>query len=460
MDKARSAVPVWIMPLSRVFDSFDPGRERFDVVIIDEASQADITALVALYMGRQVAVVGDHQQVSPLDVGRDLGSLDSLIAQHLADIPSSHLYDGKTSIYDLARQSFGSTIPLMEHFRCVPEIIEFSNGLSYNWTIKPLRDGANAVVGPPTVEFYVSAVQAQQRRNRKEALWIAALLQACIEQPAYSDSTFGVISLVGEEQAIEIETLLHRELPPSEIHKRQIVCGNAARFQGNERNVIFLSMVDAPSGDGPLALRSQDLFKQRFNVAASRARDQLWLVHSLDPGTDLQPADLRRRLIEHVRDPGRHLRELSREQARTESEFEREVLRALVAKNYRVRSQIHVGYYRIDMIVENSAGKKVAIECDGERFIRSRRFLPTWPGKKNPGAPGFDLHQDPVEQEWYREPDRTLDEVMNELSRLGVDPLGPADSLITVAAMELKEAVIRRAFEIANERRVKWSPFP
>jgi hypothetical protein len=31
-----------------------------------------------------------------------------------------------------------------------------------------------------------------------------------------------------------------------------------------------------------------DMFKKRFNVAASRARDQMWVVHSLDPSVDLK----------------------------------------------------------------------------------------------------------------------------------------------------------------------------
>ena len=45
---ARRAVPVWIMPLGRVYESFDPRETKFDVVIIDEASQSDVTALAAL----------------------------------------------------------------------------------------------------------------------------------------------------------------------------------------------------------------------------------------------------------------------------------------------------------------------------------------------------------------------------------------------------------------------------
>jgi len=41
MTLARGAVPVWIMPLSEAAEAFDPRTTRFDVVVIDEASQCD-----------------------------------------------------------------------------------------------------------------------------------------------------------------------------------------------------------------------------------------------------------------------------------------------------------------------------------------------------------------------------------------------------------------------------------
>src|SRR6266436_3680115 len=138
MSECRSAVPVWVMPLSRVVENFDPRVTRFDVLIIDEASQSDVMALVALYLGKTVLVVGDHEQVSPSAVGQDLGIIQNLIFQYLPGIPNSDLYDGQISIYDLARQSFGGATCLVEHFRCVPEIIQFSNLISYDYRIKPL----------------------------------------------------------------------------------------------------------------------------------------------------------------------------------------------------------------------------------------------------------------------------------------------------------------------------------
>jgi len=68
------------------------------------------------------------------------------------------------------------------------------------------------------------------------------------------------------------------------------------------------------------------IFKKRFNVAASRARDQMWVVHSLNYETDLKPGDYRRRLIEHAVDPEAWERELERQVAqidpRSQSPFD------------------------------------------------------------------------------------------------------------------------------------------
>src|SRR5260370_29690599 len=119
MSECRSAVPVWVMPLSRVVENFDPRTTRFDVVIIDEASQSDVMALVALYLGKTVLLAGDHEQVSPSAVGQDLGIIQNLIFQYLPGIPNSDLYDGQMSIYDLVRQSLSSTPCLVGPFPCV-----------------------------------------------------------------------------------------------------------------------------------------------------------------------------------------------------------------------------------------------------------------------------------------------------------------------------------------------------
>ncbi|HLL53028.1 MAG TPA: DEAD/DEAH box helicase, partial [Myxococcaceae bacterium] len=275
MNECKDAVPVWVMPLAQVVENFDAGM-RFDVVIIDEASQSDVMALIALYFARRAVVVGDHEQVSPSAVGEQIEVVGHLIDEHLDGVPNGILYNGTTSVYDLARQSFGGMVCLTEHFRCVPEIIEFSNQLSYDGRIKPLRESGTSKL-EPLLTHRVEG-HASDKVNTTEAMAVATLLAAALEREEYKDKTFGVISLVGEEQALEIERLLREHLHPAELERRRILCGNAAQFQGDERDVMFLSMVDSPQG-GPLTLREQNMFKQRFNVAVSRAKDQLWVVH-------------------------------------------------------------------------------------------------------------------------------------------------------------------------------------
>lgn len=366
MTRAAEAVPVWVMPLSRVVHSFDPARPPFDVVIIDEASQMDVLGLIAIFLGKKVVVVGDHEQVSPLAVGQDVDATSKLIAEHLAGIPNAHLYDGRQSVYDLARQSFGGSIRLVEHFRCVPQIIEFSNWLSYAGEIKPLREAADSQLLPHIVAHHVPGAVAHEHVNRSEALEVASLVVAATQEPAYRGKSFGVVSLVGDDQAELIDSELRRRMSPEERAKRRLVCGNSSQFQGDERDVMWLSMVDAPAGS-PLRLRNDQSFQQRYNVAASRARDQMWVVYSLDPFVDLKPEDLRRRLIEHALDPNARSRALQPERERVESELEKQVLQRLRARGYHVRPQWQVGHYLIDLVVFG-AGKRLAVECDGDRY--------------------------------------------------------------------------------------------
>jgi len=369
MRKCADAVPVWIMPISMVAESFDPQSTKFDVVIIDEASQADINALIPLYMGRQIIVVGDHEQVTPLGVGKDQTMLENLRKSMLKDIPNAHLYDNMSSIYDLARQSFGEGVRLVEHFRCVPQIISFSNTLSYEGKIRPLREADSSNLKPACVPYRVNGIR-EGDKNPIEAQQIVALIKAMIQHDAYKGKTIGVISMLGESQAILIQSLIHKEIPSVEIEDRRIQAGISGEFQGDERDVIFLSMVDSAADTNPLRATGDGAFEQtkkRYNVAVSRARDQLWVVHSFDPDLHLKATDLRYRLLQHVRDPDSSLRNFDEEVARTESPFEREVLKRLTGAGFRVRTQIQVGFFRIDMVVEGE-GKRLAVECDGDRY--------------------------------------------------------------------------------------------
>ena len=369
MKMCADAVPVWIMPISIVAESFDPTTTRFDVVIIDEASQADLNALIPLYLGKQIIVVGDHEQVTPLGVGKGQTILDNLRKSMLQDIPNAHLFDNMSSIYDIARQSFGDAIRLVEHFRCVPEIIGFSNQLSYEGKIKPLRESNSTDIKPACVAKRVDGIR-EGDVNKGEARQIIDLISAMIRHPKYAGKTIGIVSMLGDSQALMIQSMLHKEIPEIEIAKRRIQAGISGEFQGDERDIMFLSMVDSASSEGPLRATGEgafELIKKRYNVAASRAKDQMWVMHSFDPDLHLKPNDLRFKLLQHVREPLASLRAFNQEVGKTESPFEREVLKRLTNAGYRVKSQWQVGYYRIDMVVEGG-GKRLAVECDGDRY--------------------------------------------------------------------------------------------
>ena len=82
------------------------------------------------------------------------------------------------------------------------------------------------------------------------------------------------------------------------MEERSIVCGDAYAFQGDERDVMFLSMVSDNESVGKSSLTKKE-FKQRFNVAVSRAKDQYWLFHSADINAFRNKECLRYRLLSY-----------------------------------------------------------------------------------------------------------------------------------------------------------------
>lgn len=55
MSECQKAVPAWIMPMSKAISTLDPKENKFDIVIVDEASQSDISSLAVLYMAKKLS---------------------------------------------------------------------------------------------------------------------------------------------------------------------------------------------------------------------------------------------------------------------------------------------------------------------------------------------------------------------------------------------------------------------
>jgi very-short-patch-repair endonuclease len=252
-------------------------------------------------------------------------------------------------------------------------------------------------------------------------------MKACMEQSEYAGKTFGVISLLGADQARYIETLISQDedIDAKEIEERRILCGDSSNFQGDERDVIFLSIVDSPSDPAtPLSLQGfgvQDSTRKRYNVAASRARDQLWVIHSLDHNVNLKAGDIRKDLIEYALNPSSITIQQAEVTARADSEFEVQVAMKLKTCGYHIVQQWEVGAYRIDMVAV-CGDKKIAIECDGDRYHSS------------PSQVRNDMERQTILErigwtfirirgsEYFRQPEKTIEQVVTELKTLGIQP--------------------------------------
>ncbi len=394
LDKCRNAIPAWIMPLYRIFETVSPEPEMFDVLIVDEASQCGPDALLLLYLAKKIIIVGDDQQISPEAVGINQGDVDQLIRQHLADIEHADAFGVTSSLFDHGAIRYGNRIVLREHFRCMPEIIRFSNDLCYKTApLIPLRQYPPCRLRPVVTHYVQEGYREggpSRAFNRPEAEAVVRAVVACCADPHYEGKTMGIISLQGNAQARLIETMLLEELEATEIEERRIICGDAYSFQGDERDVMFLSMIAAPNARiGPLTKESD---KRRFNVAASRARDQMWLFHSVKL-EELSQRCLRYELLRYCQNPttqhitceGLNIDELrieARETAKRnrgkpprpfESWFELDVFLHIVGKGYRVIPQYRVAGYRIDLVVEGTVAR-LAVECDGDEFHGIERY--------------------------------------------------------------------------------------
>lgn len=137
-DAARG-VPCWILPEWRVAEQLPSELGIFDLVVVDEASQSDITVFPILLRGKKVLIVGDDKQVSPTVIGIEERQVAQLRATFLTDLPFANQMDPATSLYELGGMVFpGKATMLREHFRCVEPIIRFSSRF-YGKPLLPLR---------------------------------------------------------------------------------------------------------------------------------------------------------------------------------------------------------------------------------------------------------------------------------------------------------------------------------
>lgn len=423
MTSAAGAVPCWIMSHAKVSESMPADIGSFDLVIVDEASQSDLWALPAVLRGKKILVVGDDKQVSPDGGFIAAQRIQELRDRFLADQPFKEEMTPEKSLYDLAARVFAAhQVMLREHFRCVPPIIAYSNRTFYKGAIQPLRiPKSTERINPPLVDVYVEGGLRDRRNcNHAEAEYIANEIAALLADERFAGRTIGVVSLLGMEQVKLIDTLARNQSNAADLRQRKFECGDARSFQGSERDIMFLSMVVDPNNAKAL---SGNMFEQRFNVAASRARDRMYLIRSV---TDqhLSDKDLRKSLLGHFEKPivsDKTESEILID--RCESGFERQVYSALVERGYRVVPQVQTGAYRIDMVVEGANDVRLAIECDGDEFHGPDRWPHDMARQRVLERAGWTFWRC-FASTWQLRREDVTEELIERLTLMGIEPIG------------------------------------
>ena len=378
MATAKNAIPIWIMPIDRLIEQYPFENEPpFDVLIMDESSQSSVFSVSALARAKKVIIVGDDKQISPTNAFQNTDDINNLRIKYLKNNRWDLQISRDTSIYDIVQTVCGNKkITLTEHFRCLPEIIHYSNKEFYNMEINSLKvRGINETISTPIFDVYVQNAYCkkigQQLFNEKEIDRIISLVEEMANDKQYDNKTIGIIALQNNHKYIQkINELLVTKFGENFINERKLKVGNTYDFQGDERDVIILGMIIAPVDEKGDKIQFRPLttkeFDKSFNVAASRAKEQMILVHSVKL-EELSNINCNRyRLLNYC--INYKSEEKQEAEKLFESDFERDVYYLLESKGFKLTPQFKVGNYRLDFVVENDKNQKIVIECDGDIY--------------------------------------------------------------------------------------------
>ena len=418
---------------------------EFDVVIFDEASQVlPEDALPAMERARQVIVVGDRLQLPPTTFFQ--GGLDGDDEDQDEDEDeSSDSFEGRESILDVMIGQVGNGIAeryLSVHYRSRCEsLIRFSNHAFYEDRLLTFP-GPNPASACVRDEYLPEATYdaGGSRTNRGEAERVTDIVFELMAERPPKESV-GVVALSRPQadlidRLIEERRLLNRHLDDrfSEDLDERFFVKNLENVQGDERDHMILSIGYGPTPSGAVPNRfgpiNLDGGERRLNVAVTRARRSMTVVHSL------RPEDIRsgsagarqlRRYLEYARNPDQAIEGEVTGTGEPESPFEEAVLAALRSRGHRVDAQIGVSGYRIDLGIrsEDGEGFDLGIECDGAIYHSSPAARDRdWLRQQILEGLGWHIHR-VWSTAWIRNPEAELDALEQALERARFAVPGP-----------------------------------
>lgn len=359
----------------------DPGKMLFDVVVFDEASQIlPEDALGAIYRGRQVVITGDNRQLPPT----------TFFQQIAGDGDDDDTAQEETPLFEsILDACLGAGLPqklLRWHYRSRHEhLIAFSNERFYDGRLVtfPAALAEHPGLG---VKFHHVPDGVYDRGGRRDNVREAEVVADLVFDHYHRtpEQTLGVIAFsFAQMNAIEdeIERRLRKAPDLERFFQEDRLEGffikNLETVQGDERDVIFLSVGYGRDASGKLAQNFGPLNREggarRLNVAVTRARRKLVLVSSLraaDLDGDSRAVDHLRRYLDFAE---RGIATLTPDEAAAEEPhgLEKEVLDVLAGLGYQGVSQVGCSAVRIDLGVLDPRAPGcflLGIEFDGPSY--------------------------------------------------------------------------------------------
>ncbi|WP_394221276.1 DEAD/DEAH box helicase [Alteromonas gracilis] len=291
--------PVWLVTLNTLHRVLPLDYEMFDLVIVDESTQCNISSVLpAFARAKRALVVGDQKQLkhySFISRSKQLAIADQFgVKGH-----DKALSYRDASILDMALQSVlnqNQVAFLDEHFRSQPELIHFSNEHFYGGKLKVMQHRPCSTVGHVSL-IDIGGIRTDAGTNEKEAEAIVAEVKQIIKKDSelQLSRTIGILSPFSK-QAAYLSTLVEKLIPLECIQKHQIKVSTPYGFQGEERDIMLISFcIDDDSKRAVAYLNKPDV----FNVSVTRARQSTVLFKSFQP-TNLPKENLLRQYIASV----------------------------------------------------------------------------------------------------------------------------------------------------------------
>lgn len=358
------AFPCWAVTTQTISESLPLEPGLFDIAIIDESSQCDIASCFPiLFRAKKAVIVGDDRQLPHLSF-LEKAKEQSFLSKY--NIPDRYQLMWKfrtNSMFDVANFYSTATILLDEHFRSYPEIINFSNKEFYGNRIKVMKSRIPSEENENCLELHIvknAKVDLDSTRNMAEVEKIMEKVHDIIlkdrENNPKKPTSIGIVSPFRGQVEL-IKKAVNQVLTGEIIRKHEIEVGTAHTFQGDERDVMLLSLTLAENSHFQSIIFAQK--PNLFNVAVTRARKKL--ICYISRPVESLPSGLIRNYLEYIQG-------LKNTKAQTTIDYDipekAEIAQLLEAEGLNVFPDFETAGFKVDFVISDGY-RNLAIELNG-----------------------------------------------------------------------------------------------